>query len=105
MVLDGVNLDCPCSKITTIVGPSGCGKTVLLKPTFASRRPEMWFYQSMLRHFSRFPAIVVTEIRCAPHLISPLGAGNMEVSAARCGIRLTTVAVGPPSAFSLIDLR
>jgi phospholipid/cholesterol/gamma-HCH transport system ATP-binding protein len=30
-VLDGVNLDCPRTKITTIVGPSGCGKTVLLK--------------------------------------------------------------------------
>ena len=30
-VLNGVNLDCPRSRITTIVGPSGCGKTVLLK--------------------------------------------------------------------------
>ncbi len=30
-VLDGVNLDCPRGRITTVVGPSGCGKTVMLK--------------------------------------------------------------------------
>src|SRR5579863_10005090 len=30
-VLDGVTLDFPAGKITTIVGPSGSGKTVLLK--------------------------------------------------------------------------
>jgi phospholipid/cholesterol/gamma-HCH transport system ATP-binding protein len=40
VVLDGVNLDCPCSKITTIVGPSGCGKTVLLKHLTLLLRPD-----------------------------------------------------------------
>jgi phospholipid/cholesterol/gamma-HCH transport system ATP-binding protein len=39
-VLKGVNLDCPRSKITTIVGPSGCGKTVLLKHLMLLLRPD-----------------------------------------------------------------
>jgi phospholipid/cholesterol/gamma-HCH transport system ATP-binding protein len=39
-VLDGVNLDCPRGKITTIVGPSGCGKTVLLKHLNLLLRPD-----------------------------------------------------------------
>jgi phospholipid/cholesterol/gamma-HCH transport system ATP-binding protein len=40
IVLDGVNLDCPRGKITTIVGPSGCGKTVLLKHLTLLLRPD-----------------------------------------------------------------
>jgi phospholipid/cholesterol/gamma-HCH transport system ATP-binding protein len=40
MVLDGVNLDCPRGKITTIIGPSGCGKTVLLKHLTLLLRPD-----------------------------------------------------------------
>jgi phospholipid/cholesterol/gamma-HCH transport system ATP-binding protein len=39
-VLDGVDLDCPRGRITTIVGPSGCGKTVLLKHLNLLLRPE-----------------------------------------------------------------
>src|ERR1700719_356129 len=39
-VLNGVNLDCPRGKITTIVGPSGCGKTVLLKHLNLLLRPD-----------------------------------------------------------------
>jgi phospholipid/cholesterol/gamma-HCH transport system ATP-binding protein len=39
-VLDGVNLDCPRGRITTIVGPSGCGKTVLLKHLNLLLRPD-----------------------------------------------------------------
>jgi len=39
-VLDGVNLDCPSGRITTIVGPSGCGKTVLLKHLNLLLRPD-----------------------------------------------------------------
>jgi phospholipid/cholesterol/gamma-HCH transport system ATP-binding protein len=39
-VLDGVNLDCPQGKVTTIVGPSGCGKTVLLKHLGLLLRPD-----------------------------------------------------------------
>ena len=39
-VLDGVNLECPRGKITTIVGPSGCGKTVLLKHLNLLLRPD-----------------------------------------------------------------
>jgi phospholipid/cholesterol/gamma-HCH transport system ATP-binding protein len=39
-VLNGVNLDCPKGKITTIVGPSGCGKTVLLKHLYLLLRPD-----------------------------------------------------------------
>jgi phospholipid/cholesterol/gamma-HCH transport system ATP-binding protein len=39
-VLDGVNLDCPEGKATTIVGPSGCGKTVLLKHLGLLLRPD-----------------------------------------------------------------
>src|ERR1700692_2213854 len=39
-VLNGVNLDCPRGKITTIVGPSGCGKTVLLKHLYLLLRPD-----------------------------------------------------------------
>src|SRR6266851_2478821 len=39
-VLNGVNLDCPTGKITTIVGPSGCGKTVLLKHLYLLLRPD-----------------------------------------------------------------
>jgi phospholipid/cholesterol/gamma-HCH transport system ATP-binding protein len=39
-VLDGVNLDVPRGRITTIVGPSGCGKTVLLKNLNLLLRPD-----------------------------------------------------------------
>ena len=39
-VLNGVNLDCPQGKITTIIGPSGCGKTVLLKHLNLLLRPD-----------------------------------------------------------------
>jgi phospholipid/cholesterol/gamma-HCH transport system ATP-binding protein len=39
-VLNGVNLECPQGKITTIVGPSGCGKTVLLKHLNLLLRPD-----------------------------------------------------------------
>jgi phospholipid/cholesterol/gamma-HCH transport system ATP-binding protein len=39
-VLNGVDLDCPRSRITTIVGPSGCGKTVLLKHLNLLLRPD-----------------------------------------------------------------
>ena len=39
-VLNGVNLDCPRGRITTIVGPSGCGKTVLLKHLNLLLRPD-----------------------------------------------------------------
>src|SRR5260370_41757027 len=39
-VLNGVNLDCPRGKITTIVGPSGCGKNVLLKHLYLLLRPD-----------------------------------------------------------------
>lgn len=39
-VLDGVYLECPRAKITTIVGPSGCGKTVLLKHINLLLRPD-----------------------------------------------------------------
>ena len=39
-VLDGVTLDFPAGKITTIVGPSGSGKTVLLKHLNLLLRPE-----------------------------------------------------------------
>jgi phospholipid/cholesterol/gamma-HCH transport system ATP-binding protein len=39
-VLDGVDLDCPRGRITTIVGPSGCGKTVLLKHLNLLLRPD-----------------------------------------------------------------
>src|SRR5713226_7840203 len=39
-VLDGVNLECPGGRITTIVGPSGCGKTVLLKHLNLLLRPD-----------------------------------------------------------------
>jgi phospholipid/cholesterol/gamma-HCH transport system ATP-binding protein len=39
-VLDGVNLECPRGKVTTIVGPSGCGKTVLLKHLNLLLRPD-----------------------------------------------------------------
>ena len=39
-VLDGVDLDFPAGKITTIVGPSGCGKTVLLKHLNLLLRPD-----------------------------------------------------------------
>lgn len=39
-VLDGVNLDCPQGKVTTIVGPSGCGKSVLLKHLGLLLRPD-----------------------------------------------------------------
>ena len=39
-VLNGVNLDCPRGKITTIIGPSGCGKTVLLKHLNLLLRPD-----------------------------------------------------------------
>jgi phospholipid/cholesterol/gamma-HCH transport system ATP-binding protein len=39
-VLDGVSLDCPRGRITTIVGPSGCGKTVLLKHLTLLLRPD-----------------------------------------------------------------
>src|SRR5579864_1862090 len=39
-VLNGVDLDCPRGKITTIVGPSGCGKTVLLKHLNLLMRPD-----------------------------------------------------------------
>ncbi len=40
VVLDGVDLDCPAGRITTIVGPSGCGKTVLLKHLNLLLRPD-----------------------------------------------------------------
>jgi phospholipid/cholesterol/gamma-HCH transport system ATP-binding protein len=40
VVLDGVHLDCPRGKITTIVGPSGCGKTALLKHLTLLLRPD-----------------------------------------------------------------
>src|SRR5271167_5134393 len=39
-VLDGVTLDFPAGKITTIVGPSGSGKTVLLKHLNLLMRPD-----------------------------------------------------------------
>src|SRR5258707_2550460 len=39
-VLDGVTLDIPNGKITTIVGPSGSGKTVLLKHLNLLFRPD-----------------------------------------------------------------
>ena len=39
-VLNGVNLNIPAGKITTIVGPSGCGKTVLLKHLNLLLRPD-----------------------------------------------------------------
>jgi phospholipid/cholesterol/gamma-HCH transport system ATP-binding protein len=39
-VLDGVDLDVPAGKITTIVGPSGSGKTVLLKHLNLLLRPN-----------------------------------------------------------------
>jgi len=39
-VLDGVTLDIPNGKITTIVGPSGSGKTVLLKHLNLLYRPD-----------------------------------------------------------------
>src|SRR5208337_3197112 len=39
-VLDGVTLDFPSGKITTIVGPSGSGKTVLLKHLNLLLRPD-----------------------------------------------------------------
>jgi phospholipid/cholesterol/gamma-HCH transport system ATP-binding protein len=39
-VLDGVTLDFPAGKITTIVGPSGSGKTVLLKHLNLLYRPD-----------------------------------------------------------------
>src|SRR5260370_34713744 len=39
-VLDGVTLDIPNGKITTIVGPSGSGKTVLLKHLNLLLRPD-----------------------------------------------------------------
>src|SRR5271156_1954295 len=39
-VLDGVTLDFPAGKITTIVGPSGSGKTVLLKHLNLLLRPD-----------------------------------------------------------------
>ncbi|HZY58515.1 MAG TPA: ATP-binding cassette domain-containing protein, partial [Candidatus Binataceae bacterium] len=39
-VLDGVELDCPRGRITTIVGPSGCGKTVFLKHLTLLMRPD-----------------------------------------------------------------
>jgi phospholipid/cholesterol/gamma-HCH transport system ATP-binding protein len=39
-VLDGVTLDIPAGKITTIVGPSGSGKTVLLKHLNLLLRPD-----------------------------------------------------------------
>ena len=39
-VLDGVTLDFPPGKITTIVGPSGSGKTVLLKHLNLLLRPD-----------------------------------------------------------------
>jgi|HubBroStandDraft_2_1064218.scaffolds.fasta_scaffold112916_2 phospholipid/cholesterol/gamma-HCH transport system ATP-binding protein len=39
-VLDGVTLDFPSGKITTIVGPSGSGKTVLLKHLNLLMRPD-----------------------------------------------------------------
>lgn len=39
-VLDGVALDFPAGKITTIVGPSGSGKTVLLKHLNLLLRPD-----------------------------------------------------------------
>src|ERR1700686_301516 len=38
--LDGVTLDFPAGKITTIVGPSGSGKTVLLKHLNLLYRPD-----------------------------------------------------------------
>jgi phospholipid/cholesterol/gamma-HCH transport system ATP-binding protein len=40
LVLDGVTLDFPAGKITTIVGPSGSGKTVLLKHLNLLMRPD-----------------------------------------------------------------
>jgi len=39
-VLDGITLDFPAGKITTIVGPSGSGKTVLLKHLNLLLRPD-----------------------------------------------------------------
>jgi phospholipid/cholesterol/gamma-HCH transport system ATP-binding protein len=39
-VLDGITLDFPAGKITTIVGPSGSGKTVLLKHLNLLMRPD-----------------------------------------------------------------
>jgi phospholipid/cholesterol/gamma-HCH transport system ATP-binding protein len=39
-VLDGLTLDFPAGKITTIVGPSGSGKTVLLKHLNLLMRPD-----------------------------------------------------------------
>ena len=39
-VLDGIALDFPAGKITTIVGPSGSGKTVLLKHLNLLLRPD-----------------------------------------------------------------
>lgn len=39
-VLEGVNLEIPTGKITTIVGTSGCGKTVLLKHLNALLLPD-----------------------------------------------------------------
>src|SRR6202045_164812 len=39
-VLDGIALDFPAGKITTIVGPSGSGKTVLLKHLNLLMRPD-----------------------------------------------------------------
>src|SRR5260370_41667744 len=39
-VLDGVTLDFPAGKITTIVGPSGSGKTALLKHLNLLMRPD-----------------------------------------------------------------
>ncbi|HYB90925.1 MAG TPA: ATP-binding cassette domain-containing protein [Candidatus Binataceae bacterium] len=39
-VLNGIDLDIPTGKITTIVGPSGCGKTVLLKHLNLLLRPD-----------------------------------------------------------------
>ena len=39
-MLDGVTLDFPAGKITTIVGPSGSGKTVLLKHLNLLLRPD-----------------------------------------------------------------
>ncbi|RXH11390.1 ABC transporter ATP-binding protein [Bradyrhizobium guangzhouense] len=40
MVVDGVDLECPGGKITTIVGPSGCGKTTLLNFAAGLIRPD-----------------------------------------------------------------
>jgi phospholipid/cholesterol/gamma-HCH transport system ATP-binding protein len=39
-ILDGININIPKGKVTTIMGPSGCGKTTLLRLIGGQLRPE-----------------------------------------------------------------